>query len=719
MSTTLFGQSIEEKVKRINSLFGMQFSSAALELQRDAKLQQIQNPVKDEFETEAMFEKRKTEAANRATQIRKECDRMIIEARRKFYERIDELKQERDQLLASTEEDAASSFTLGIYDADVQQFPIDLKDTNQSFKISIPLQQARDFKRASSLLQAHGKKRFTYNETYEYYNWKVDFNGQTFAFGPQKGNQKFAAVNSRSSSPPILKGSVKFTEPSGNAKLDANETGAIVVTVSNSGKGAAFGVEVIAKEESGPSISLSSSSYIGEIPAGESRTANLSIQGGADLVDGTATILITYNEANGFAPAGSKITFQTKALIPPKLVLADIGIDDANKNGRIEPGEVVAVTARIQNTGRGDANNVKAKISIGENVFLAGGSQSEFEIGTLGSGKFADVTFSIYTNLQATGVPISLTATESYGKYGIVSQPLSLSFNKQMSPIEEITVNGKEEKYGDIKVAKGLSVDVDVNIPVTKTQNRDAVALIIGISKYKNPDVPSVDYAKHGATIMKEYLISTLGYNEKRILYADDENAGLADFKKLFQKLSNMVKAGKSDVFVYYNGHGAPDTKTNEAFFVPYDCDPTYANETGYPVADFYNQLGKLPAKSITVVIDACFSGSSPKGMLIKGVSPALLRVNNPIEAMENGVVFSSSSENQLSNWYPEKKHGLFTYYFLKALQGEADANKDGILTVEEVQKYLMDNIPDKAREQNHEQTPQVLGDKSKVLVRY
>ena len=172
MSTTLFGQSIEEKVKRINSLFGMQFSSAALELQRDAKLQQIQNPVKDEFETEAMFEKRKTEAANRATQIRKECDRMIIEARRKFYERIDELKQERDQLLASTEEDAASSFTLGIYDADVQQFPIDLKDTNQSFKISIPLQQARDFKRASSLLQAHGKKRFTYNETYEYYNWK-------------------------------------------------------------------------------------------------------------------------------------------------------------------------------------------------------------------------------------------------------------------------------------------------------------------------------------------------------------------------------------------------------------------------------------------------------------------------------------------------------------------------------------------------------------------
>jgi hypothetical protein len=55
----------------------------------------------------------------------------------------------------------------------------------------------------------------------------------------------------------------------------------------------------------------------------------------------------------------------------------------------------------------------------------------------------------------------------------------------------------------------------------------------------------------------------------------------------------------------------------------------------------------------------------------------------------------------------------------LKALKGEADFNKDKQLTVEEIQKYLMDNIPDKAREQNREQTPQVLGDKGKVLVKY
>jgi hypothetical protein len=362
---------------------------------------------------------------------------------------------------------------------------------------------------------------------------------------------------------------------------------------------------------------------------------------------------------------------------------------------------------------------VKAKISIGENVFLAGGSQSEFAIGTLESGKYSDVNFSIYTNNIATSVPVSITVSEFCGKYGIVSQSLPLSFNKTIASIEEITVKGKEDRYGEIKIAAGLSVDVDVNIPSTSIKNLDAVALVIGISKYKNPNVPSVDYAKHGATIMKEYLVNTLGYSEKRIIYADDENAGKNDFNIMLQKLSNMVKAGKSDVFVYYNGHGAPDTKTSEAFFVPYDCDPEYANVSGYPVSEFYNQIGKLPARSMTVVLDACFSGSTPKGLLFKGVSPALLKVKNPIAAMQNGVVFSSSSENQLSNWYPEKKHGLFTYFFLKGLQGAADANNDKQVTAEELENYLNENVPDKAREQNREQTPQMVGDKNRVVAKY
>ncbi len=719
ITTTLLGQSLEDKVKRVGLLTGIEFSPAALEEQRDEKIHQLQNPVKDEFETQAMFDKRKADAANKAKELRNEYAGKIADANRSFDQRISELKQELDRLLASSEQDASSPFTVGTYNADNQQFPIKLAATEESFDIGISMQLAREFKNASSSLQAQGKKRLTKDAGYEFYNWTVSYNGQTIPFGPQKGKQRVLALQSQPSAPPQLKTIVAFSEPSGNLKLDANESGEIAVTITNGGQGGAFGVEVTAKLESGSGITLSPSAYIGEIPSNQTRTAKLTLHASSDVADGKAVASISYSESNGFAPAGNKITFETKALVPPKLILADVGIEDPNKKGRIEPGEIVKITARIQNTGRGNAEKVRAKISIGENVFLAGGSQSEFDIGTLESGKYSDVNFSIYTNNLATSVPVSLSVSESYGKYGIVSQPLPLSFNKTIATIEEITVKGKDEKYGTIKIATGLSVDVDMNIPKTQSKNPDAVALVIGISRYKNPNVPSVDYAKHGATIMKEYLVNTLGYSEKRIIYAEDENAGKNDFNIMLQKLANYVKPGKSDVFVYYNGHGAPDTKSNEAFFVPYDCDPEYANVSGYPVSEFYGQIGKLPARTITVVLDACFSGSTPKGLLFKGVSPALLKVKNPIAAIQNGVVFSSSSENQLSNWYPEKKHGLFTYFFLKGLEGAADANGDKQITVAELEKYLNDNIPDKAREQNREQTPQVLGDKNRVLVKY
>jgi uncharacterized caspase-like protein len=95
-----------------------------------------------------------------------------------------------------------------------------------------------------------------------------------------------------------------------------------------------------------------------------------------------------------------------------------------------------------------------------------------------------------------------------------------------------------------------------------------------------------------------------------------------------------------------------------------------------------------------------------------------MLIVSNPICSARDSVVFSSSASRQISNWYPEKKHGLFTYYFLCGLQGKADANGDGQVTVQEMEEYLSRNVPQQARAlYNRDQTPTVEGNKNKVVV--
>jgi hypothetical protein len=273
------------------------------------------------------------------------------------------------------------------------------------------------------------------------------------------------------------------------------------------------------------------------------------------------------------------------------------------------------------------------------------------------------------------------------------------------------------QKDVDIQNLSTLTIDVEKNIPKGSAINKDAVAIVIGNRDYSG-DVPKVDFALRDAEYMKEYLIKTLGYRKGNIIHI--ENATLSQIKTAVKKLSNIAKKNQSDVFVYYSGHGAPDVKTKKSYLVPVDCNPNYIQTGGYALADLYSTLNEIEAKSTTVVIDACFSGSSAAGMLISNVSPIYIEVDDEALRTDNYAVYTSATGQQISAWYPDKKHSLFTYYFLKALQGDGDSNNDNKLTRGEIQTYLTDNVEYRARTFNREQSPQMLTtDKNQVVVRY
>ena len=137
----------------------------------------------------------------------------------------------------------------------------------------------------------------------------------------------------------------------------------------------------------------------------------------------------------------------------------------------------------------------------------------------------------------------------------------------------------------------------------------------------------------------------------------------------------------------------------------------------GYRLQTFYDNLAKVPAKKMTVVLDACFSGNFDKGMLFKNISPTLVKVKKEFRGPANAVLMTSAAVDQVSTWYREKRHSLFTYYFLKGLQGEADANKDGKITVGEIDQYLKENVPYMARKlTGNEQSPVIRGNASDVI---
>ncbi len=296
--------------------------------------------------------------------------------------------------------------------------------------------------------------------------------------------------------------------------------------------------------------------------------------------------------------------------------------------------------------------------------------------------------------------------------------PAYLALNKVIKNTTEVIVAGKDGGFISITDANLLSIDIEKNIPKTRTKNKNGFAVVIGNREYAG-NIPSVDFAVRDAEYFKEYLIQTIGYRPGNIFYYTNETQ--ANMKVAFNKLKNAVKKGKSDVFVYYSGHGAPDPDSKQGYFVPVDADPNYIKDTGYPVEDLYQLLNQTGAKSTTVVIDACFSGSSDGGMILKDISPVFIEVDDSFLTIDNSAVFTSATGEQVSSWYRDQKHSLFTYYFLKALQGDADSNADKKLTLLEIKDYVDDNVPYMARRlNNREQTPQLMTeDEAKVMVTY
>ncbi len=270
-----------------------------------------------------------------------------------------------------------------------------------------------------------------------------------------------------------------------------------------------------------------------------------------------------------------------------------------------------------------------------------------------------------------------------------------------------------------------LSPDLDITTIKTLNKNPNAFAIVIGNKDYHT--TKKVSFAINDARTVKDYLINVLGYKEGNIFYF--ENITKSNFETYFGtkenpqgKLYNNIKQGISDVFIYYSGHGAQGLKDNKRYFVPIDCDPQYIEQGGYSLDLFYNNIFKLNAKNITVIIDACFSGSE----IVDNASPVNLKTTNPIAIADNCVVLSSSKGSQVSSWYNTKQHGMFTYFVLKAIQDKdkSDKNKDGKLTYEELFEYISDKtegVPYYARSiHGIDQTPTIEGKGSEnVFVGY
>lgn len=252
-----------------------------------------------------------------------------------------------------------------------------------------------------------------------------------------------------------------------------------------------------------------------------------------------------------------------------------------------------------------------------------------------------------------------------------------------------------------------------------------SVAIVIGVEQYSY--MPSAPYASQDARLIGRYFKNLFGV-EKVLVYTDNEVSGFF-FDKLFDseagELSRLITKGKTDLYVYYSGHGIPSSDQNELYLLPLDTKLKLIDRQGYGLNELFMQLSNLETRSTTLFIDACFSGlgkfsrtNNPVSLVrTKGIEVRPL-INQPWITNPYFQVFMSSSPNQASLVLDEVKSGLFTYFLAAGLQGEADFNNDGKITSSELGQYLQTQVVDWSQRIYEKQTPCFFGEADRIIVK-
>ena len=251
---------------------------------------------------------------------------------------------------------------------------------------------------------------------------------------------------------------------------------------------------------------------------------------------------------------------------------------------------------------------------------------------------------------------------------------------------------------------------------VKQQPTRDAVAIIIGIEKYKR--VTKADFANADAQVFYDYANRALGIKPENIKLLVDDGADDVEIYRAFQNwLPLKVKKGKTEVFVFFSGHGLPSQDGKSLYLLPWGVDKDFIEKTAINQQEIIASLQAVQPKSVTMFIDSCYSGQARGGeTLLASARPIALKAEASAYP-PNFTVISASAPDQLSSSSPDLKHGIFSYYLMKGMEGDADQNKDGKITVAEIQEYLTDMVGRQAMGMNRKQQPQLFGDADRVLV--
>lgn len=397
----------------------------------------------------------------------------------------------------------------------------------------------------------------------------------------------------------------------------------------------------------------------------------------------------------------------------PPMLVCKVKFSEPSGNYLLDAEEEGKLLVTIENKGKGNANLIQIDLNTLEPVEGLSYDKRLF-IKTIPAGKTVhkEIPLKADKTIPTSQVKFKVEVKEVCG---FESEPIIAVFKTrefQSSIISDIS-DGAKQKQKEIADSsthstKALPMPKPTRPGTTSSQMSVSQrwAVVIGVSSYEDTRISSLRYASADAKAFYEWLISPAGgkYAPSNVKCLLDKNATAKNIKHaLFVWLKQAIQ--EDIVTIFFACHGSPESpdSLNNLFLLPYDANYDEIATSGFPMWDLETALKRfIKAKKVVIIADACHSGGIGQSFDIARRANRGIKVNpisselQSLSKVGDGVcVISASDEKQFSQESQKwgGGHGVFTYFLLKGLKGEADYSKDRRVTLGELIPYLSEQV--------------------------
>jgi hypothetical protein len=221
--------------------------------------------------------------------------------------------------------------------------------------------------------------------------------------------------------------------------------------------------------------------------------------------------------------------------------------------------------------------------------------------------------------------------------------------------------------------------------PPGPIQNR--WALLVGVNRYVDPAFPLLKFCVNDVLAL-DATLKDLGYTVVT-LHDDAAEERLRPTRDNVEaELTRLCQvAGPDDLlFVHFACHGK--LVDGEPMLITRETRAPTLARRALPLSDVERQMRESEARRLVLTLDACHTGVEIGRDL---ADPEFIR--NAYELAEGFALIAASTAQQIAQEWAEEEHGVFTYYLLEGLSGQADHDDKNFVTVGDLSLHVLNGL--------------------------